>query len=134
MNRPMRTRPPGGRRRSDPTPARLRASLGAELETVRRRLRRLTDELDRLDPVPLDGDGADTALALSARQDAAMEAQRLRARAAELERAMRRLDDEAWDRCADCGAPIGTRRLLALPTATTCAPCQELRDRARAGG
>jgi DnaK suppressor protein len=42
---------------------------------------------------------------------------------AEITRAMQRLDDGSYGRCERCGRPIGSARLAARPTATTCIGC-----------
>lgn len=40
------------------------------------------------------------------------------------ERAVDRAADGSYGLCADCGRPIGTERLEALPEVTTCIDCQ----------
>jgi RNA polymerase-binding transcription factor DksA len=55
--------------------------------------------------------------------------------AAELEQvraALRRIDDGSYGECFDCGDAIDLRRLVALPTAAYCAPCQAVHERAPA--
>jgi DnaK suppressor protein len=42
---------------------------------------------------------------------------------AEIARALQRLDDGSYGRCERCGRPIGSARLAARPTATTCIDC-----------
>lgn len=37
--------------------------------------------------------------------------------------ALRRMDNGSYGTCANCGADIGTARLAAQPTATTCIHC-----------
>ncbi|MDC7123582.1 TraR/DksA C4-type zinc finger protein [Cellulomonas fimi] len=44
-------------------------------------------------------------------------------RLAEVDRALRRLDDGTYGTCASCGRPIPAERLAARPTATTCVTC-----------
>ena len=46
-----------------------------------------------------------------------------RAELAEVEAALRRLDDGSYGRCATCGDRIASARLQALPAATTCIRC-----------
>ena len=46
-----------------------------------------------------------------------------RAELAEVEAALRRLDDGSYGRCATCGDRIASARLKALPAATTCIRC-----------
>ncbi|GCD18976.1 TraR/DksA family transcriptional regulator [Cellulomonas algicola] len=44
-------------------------------------------------------------------------------RLAEVDRALRRLDEGTYGTCASCGRPIPPERLAARPTATTCVTC-----------
>lgn len=48
-----------------------------------------------------------------------------------LEISLKRLRAGTYGRCSDCGDPIGTARLRALPFADACRDCQERRDQAR---
>ncbi len=45
------------------------------------------------------------------------------ARLAEIDAALRRLDEGSYGLCERCGQPIGTGRLAARPTASTCIGC-----------
>jgi DnaK suppressor protein len=45
--------------------------------------------------------------------------------------ALQRLDEGAYDRCANCGQPIPLERLEAKPAVSLCIPCQEARDAAK---
>jgi len=47
---------------------------------------------------------------------------------AEVEAALRRLDEGVYGDCADCGNPIGLSHLLVLPAARYCGHCQNLHD------
>ena len=38
-------------------------------------------------------------------------------------KALARIRDGSWSRCARCGGTIDARRLEALPTSTTCVAC-----------
>jgi len=40
-----------------------------------------------------------------------------------------RLAGDGADECEDCGHPIEPRRRAAMPSATTCIGCQQLRER-----
>ena len=42
--------------------------------------------------------------------------------------ALRRLDDQSYGRCVDCGEAIDLRRLAALPAAPFCTSCQAARE------
>jgi len=45
-----------------------------------------------------------------------------------LEAALRRLETGKYGICSDCGAPLSSARLRALPSAEVCRDCQEQRD------
>jgi RNA polymerase-binding protein DksA len=60
--------------------------------------------------------------------DAAQE--RLRLELARCEAALRRLDDECYGDCCDCGEAIPWPRLLAQPSAERCVDCQRAFERA----
>jgi DnaK suppressor protein len=42
--------------------------------------------------------------------------------------ARRRLADQSYGECLDCGEPIDVRRLLAMPGTRFCAACQEIHE------
>ena len=48
---------------------------------------------------------------------------------ARVELALRRLEDGTYGDCAECGRPIPTPRLQALPFAVRCAPCEGAREK-----
>lgn len=48
---------------------------------------------------------------------------------AQVEQALRRLDDGRYGDCAGCGEPIPLQRLMAQPAALRCAACQALAER-----
>ncbi len=50
---------------------------------------------------------------------------------ADLEAALRRVDDGTYGRCESCGRPIPVRRLEAFPAARLCVPCKEAAERGR---
>jgi DnaK suppressor protein len=50
--------------------------------------------------------------------------ERDRAELRQVEAALHRLDVGSYGDCADCGEAIDMQRLLALPAAERCAPCQ----------
>ena len=54
---------------------------------------------------------------------------RLVKRLAELQGALRRLQEGDYGTCEACGLPTPERRLLAMPEVTLCVPCQDLRER-----
>jgi RNA polymerase-binding transcription factor DksA len=54
-----------------------------------------------------------------------------KARLAEIEAALSRMDDGSYGRCAHCLQPIDRERLEALPAVAFCASCKASRDGAR---
>lgn len=48
--------------------------------------------------------------------------------------ARRRLADQSYGECLDCGEPIDLRRLLALPATRFCTACQDIHEHGRAVG
>jgi len=57
---------------------------------------------------------------------------RLIERARRLRLALERVEDGDYGVCSECGTPIPSRRLLAVPDATTCVGCQERLEHAGA--
>lgn len=57
------------------------------------------------------------------REHAAALADQARRHLAEIDAAMRRLDDGSYGTCAVCGGSIGSERLAARPAAATCISC-----------
>ena len=57
------------------------------------------------------------------RSQLATSLQQAEAELAEVDAAVRRVDDGTYGRCRVCGGPIGAGRLEARPTATTCIDC-----------
>lgn len=51
---------------------------------------------------------------------------------ADVQAALRRLDEGRYGDCADCGEPIALSRLMALPAALRCAACQTKHEAAPA--
>jgi DnaK suppressor protein len=45
--------------------------------------------------------------------------------------ALRRIEEESYGLCLDCGEEISAKRLRALPWAVRCVHCQEQEDRAK---
>jgi len=48
--------------------------------------------------------------------------------------ARRRLADQSYGECLDCGEPIDLRRLAALPATPFCTACQDIHEHGRAIG
>ena len=57
------------------------------------------------------------------REHTAALAEQARQHLAEIDAALRRLDEGSYGDCASCGRPIAPARLTARPTATTCITC-----------
>jgi DnaK suppressor protein len=49
---------------------------------------------------------------------------------ARIDAALRRLEAGTYGVCGDCNRPIASERLRALPFATRCRPCEEIREAA----
>jgi RNA polymerase-binding transcription factor len=125
---------PRARRDQAPPPEDLRARLQAELDVAVEKLRELgisTEAAERPARVgagsPLDeGDQAQA----SEREDINVALrQRLADRITRLTSARQRLDEGTYGRCSVCEGPIEPARLVALPEAETCVPCQEQLER-----
>jgi len=91
------------------------SELRAELTVARGKLERVTSEYEQLrndpDTIQEDRDAAHQFVAEAAADvDAA-------------ERALARLESGVYGRCEQCGGPIGTERLEALPDTATCRSC-----------
>jgi DnaK suppressor protein len=52
----------------------------------------------------------------------------------QVQSALARIDDETFGVCLRCDEQIPEKRLLAVPWAAYCVPCQEIIDRQRAAG
>ncbi len=48
--------------------------------------------------------------------------------------ARRRLADQTYGECLDCGEPIDLRRLMAMPATRFCTACQDIHEHGRAIG
>lgn len=98
----------------------LRGELDRALGATLCRSQRLDDAVqDRKD---LAGRRVDDTLA-------AAEEQRDRAELRAVAAALQRLDEGRYGDCEDCGAPIGTARLVVQPAATRCIDCQSALER-----
>jgi len=114
---------------------RITEHLESELRMVEDRLRGMGTEPTPLQaPAPLPegahlGDFHDRAVAGLATEMLYETRSRLLKRRANLREALRRLRDGSYGHCGDCDEPIPEKRLLAMPEATLCVPCQEQRER-----
>jgi DnaK suppressor protein len=107
------------------TPAEIRKRhLEQELGFIRRRL-----GAGRVDALTRTPDDAEDAARAAVRELSLVAREQLLARRRALQEAMARIANGTYGLCAQCGDPIGERRLDALPEALHCLPCQEQRDR-----
>ncbi|MDQ6784830.1 MAG: TraR/DksA C4-type zinc finger protein [Actinomycetota bacterium] len=101
--------------------------LRRELEAAQRRADDLSAELGALETATAEGpdDEHDPDGSTIGYERARVGALLARSRAAtdDLRAAVARLDDGTYGRCAACGRLIGTERLAALPSTTTCRSC-----------
>jgi RNA polymerase-binding protein DksA len=100
----------------------LRRSLADERRRLTGRAERIEADV-RHRETPLDADADDQAIQLE--NDEVLDAldRKGRSRLAEIDAALHRLDAGSYGICTRCEEAIARERLLALPTATTCARC-----------
>jgi phage/conjugal plasmid C-4 type zinc finger TraR family protein len=103
-------------------------TLRAELDAVVTRLHTDT-EVPKTSVVG--GDFLDVAQDIEHQELARLSATRLTERARRLRMALTRVSSGEYGACSECGASIPPKRLLAVPEATTCVPCQERLERNR---
>lgn len=117
------------------SPEQTRERLLLERETASAELARLGVRLER-DEIAGPGDSpfeeGDVAQASERRDMSFLQRERLAERVNRLTRALARLADGTYGRCAECGRPIDPARLAALPEVELCRECQERRERGRA--
>ena len=108
-------------------------------ESLRRRRTELAGELRRLTERPSNagppvsfgkrvGDGTTEAVE---RINTTAAARSIAGTIAEVDRALEKLDEGTYGSCDDCGRPIGSERLQAVPWAGLCVKCAEARSRAK---
>jgi DnaK suppressor protein len=104
--------------------SKLRRTLAAERRRLAGRVARIETDV-RHGEAPLDADADDQAIQLE--NDPVLDAldEQGRRRLAGIDSALHRLDDGSYGVCARCEGAIARERLLALPTATTCARCAD---------
>ena len=108
----------------------IRQQLEHELRSTASRLR---EQGSLVDPRPLDatpmehpqGDPIDRIEATESRELSLLSRERLTERLDRLLLALHRLRDGSYGTCAECGDPIASGRLRAIPEATMCVRCQE---------
>ena len=110
----------------------------SELEAARSRLLALQQELsraltgarDQAGTVGLDQSAVGRLSRVDALQHQAMaqaQERRTELRLAQVENALKRVENGTYGDCLDCGEPIGEARLLARPEAPFCLSCAESR-------
>lgn len=111
----------------------------SDLARMRGRLEALRDELDGLlagtvdgaRPVDLDEPIGRLSRVDAMQQQSMLAANRVAAsrRRAQVEAALRRIEEDEYGECASCGEPVDPRRLEAQPEAPLCVSCQGRRER-----
>jgi RNA polymerase-binding transcription factor DksA len=100
----------------------LRRTLAAERRRLAGRVARIATDMRHPD-APLEADADDQAIQLE--NDPVLDAldEQGRRQLAEIDAALHRLDAGSYGVCARCEEAIPRERMVALPTATTCARC-----------
>jgi DnaK suppressor protein len=111
------------------TTSRMRHLLETELAAI---AARLPARAGTSEPQLAGSDFFDVAQSVEHQERESLGVSRLIERARRLRLALERVEDGDYGVCAECGTPIPTRRLLAVPDATTCVACQERLERAGA--
>jgi len=110
----------------------MKAAKATELlETYRDVVARLHHEAAVPPADTASGDFLDVAQSVEHQESARLSAARLAERAKRLHIALTRMADGEYGVCAECGATIPPKRLLAIPDATTCLACQARLEQAR---
>jgi len=115
-------------------PSRIREHLETELRRVEDRLRgegkgQAPHEMSTVGEGTDITDFYDQAITSEAKEMAYETRSRLVKRVVQLRDALRRLQEGDYGMCEACGLPIPERRLVAMPEAALCVPCQERRER-----
>jgi DnaK suppressor protein len=109
---------------------RAKRLLEAELDAV---VTRLQTEAEVPQSSSAGDEFLDVAQSIEHQELARLTASRLTERARRLQVALTRVSDGQYGVCSECGAPIPSKRLLAVPDATTCVACQEQLERVGSG-
>jgi DnaK suppressor protein len=94
--------------------------------TLKARLRELTGRAEHIEEDlrhPLDADSSEQAVDLADDEALAGVDEVIRAEIRQIKTALSRIANDTYGICAECGGPIGTERLKALPTALRCIKC-----------
>ena len=108
----------------------IRRLLKAELDGIAARLHRGSEAPG----AGVDGGNfLDVAQGLERQEQENLISSRLMAQARRLQVALERVNDGDYGVCSECGTSIPSRRLLAVPDATTCVACQDRLEHSGAG-
>ena len=110
----------------------LRNRLNERREVVLERLRSANESLDELDR-SLPAEAEEEAQELNIARPQVTLDQRSRSELAEIDDALARIERGEYGLCETCGEPIGTERLLAIPSALQCLECAEAAERRAQG-
>jgi RNA polymerase-binding transcription factor DksA len=95
-------------------------------DTLRGRLRDLTDRVDRIEAQsrePLDDDSEDRAVEREDEESSDALERVCLGEIAAIETALSRIEAGTYGRCLACGEPIGLPRLRIVPETARCMPC-----------
>ena len=101
--------------------------LKARLAVLQKRVEKIDDELDE------PGDDDFEEMAVEAQGDEVLEGIGLAANQeiAQIQLALKRIEEGTYGECGSCGGPIPKRRLEAIPHAVLCVDCEEKHDSSR---
>jgi DnaK suppressor protein len=108
---------------SDAALSDLRASLEAELASLRQQL----NELGGFGGLTYDDNFADSAQVTAERGEAEALSAKLRETLTEVERALEKIESGKYGTCESCGGPIAPARLEAMPATRYCIDCASKR-------
>jgi DnaK suppressor protein len=101
----------------------VRSELRRRRAAILQATRRAADELDALRASDRGQEVEEEAQAEQGATDLERLGQAERLELSRIDAALARLDGGAYGTCAECGAPIGKKRLAALPWALRCTDC-----------
>ena len=100
----------------------FREKLTAKHIELSGRVARITKNVRHVEE-PLDADFAEQAVERENDEVHTALDDSIRAELTQIEQSLMRLDEGTYGLCANCGNPIGEKRLAALPYATQCVTC-----------